>query len=64
MWRCSGARRSVRPFFGADRGLCFDSPHLHHPTPGFRWKSGVFVALTRFSPLVRPLAYISGCVRV
>ena len=25
----------------------FDSPHLHHPTPGFRWKPGVCLRFGR-----------------
>nr|DAS50945.1 MAG TPA: hypothetical protein [Caudoviricetes sp.] len=59
MWRCSGARRSVRPFFSADRGLCFDSPHLHtHPGVslrfrGFRCPRALFTPLSHSLPCIR-----------
>lgn len=43
-WRSSGAEPTHK---GKTRVIMlarFDSPHLHHPSPGFRWKPGVFRA--------------------
>ena len=32
-------------------GRGFDFSHLHHSTPGFRWKPGVFSCLVIFLPM-------------
>nr|DAR42748.1 MAG TPA: Urease subunit alpha [Caudoviricetes sp.] len=59
MWRCSGACRSTRLFFGVNRGLCFDSPHLHTPPGvslrfrGFRCPHTVFRPSPHSLPCIR-----------
>nr|DAL01887.1 MAG TPA: hypothetical protein [Caudoviricetes sp.] len=64
MWRCSGAKRGVPPFFVAIPPLWFDSPHLH-PTPRNLIEiPGFLLRLQRFPPAHCPgrmYQDVSGC---
>nr|DAK47239.1 MAG TPA: hypothetical protein [Caudoviricetes sp.] len=61
MWRCSGVCRSTRLFFGTNRGLRFDSPHLHtHPGVSLRFR-GFRCAHTVFDACPHTRLYIRMC---
>ena len=46
LWRSGGAESVCEWISRFIARVWFDSPHLHHPTPGFRWKPGVCLRVT------------------